>query len=336
MACMKRKICFPIFMGIKKQLTFINYSNKFNYQFNMIIHRERRTAPVPREMSDHRETKPRQGFAENVDGYQGYDGYSEPRSETYPRTNKFSGHPRADTEYSDAHYPDTDPYPDPYSDSHPEEYNRQGYDYDRGPETQGGFKSRGRFDMSYPDERDGRFPQREAREVREGDWTCTQCLFSNFASRTSCYKCQKEKGDAPETMSLKNWECTECFASNHERRFDCFKCQKPKPKNAKECAKLEDWNCPGCKCNNNARRTNCARCDAARPGREKELEQNPDWKCGGCGIMNWSWRTSCYKCQAGKEDGKIPEGVEQDWECGECGKSNWARRVQCYVCKAKK
>jgi len=145
----------------------------------------------------------------------------------------------------------------------------------------------GRRDMGPPSER----------EVRPGDWQCVDCNYSNFASRTTCNKCNKLKPDnAPLTADLKNWECTSCGASNHSKRYDCFKCQEPKRDDAKTVDTLMDWCCPQCGANNAARRTNCIGCDRPRPGREKELEKSPDWKCGSCGINNWSWRPSCYKC----------------------------------------
>jgi len=141
---------------------------------------------------------------------------------------------------------------------------------------------------------------RQEREIRPGDWECTDCKVSVFGSRDSCFKCGKPKPENPIlSSSLHNWECSECFASNHHKRYDCFKCQRPKPANAKEAEKLQDWMCV-CGRMNAARRTNCSACDAARPGREKELEANPDWKCPNCNINNWSWRTSCYKCNTAK------------------------------------
>lgn len=72
-------------------------------------------------------------------------------------------------------------------------------------------------------------------EAREGDWTCSQCQNSNFASRTECRSCNANIDGTPGV----------------KKTFE---------------AREGDWICPGCSNNNFSWRTECKRCNAVKEG----------------------------------------------------------------------
>lgn len=72
------------------------------------------------------------------------------------------------------------------------------------------------------------------REVRPGDWDCSGCNTSNFASKRQCRKCQAPNPNPPAGGREKrpgDWDCPSCSQSNFANRQQCFKCQEAKPAN---------------------------------------------------------------------------------------------------------
>ena len=43
--------------------------------------------------------------------------------------------------------------------------------------------------------------------VKPGDWDCPSCQFSNFASRTACFKCRTPKGETHFAMFCSTTLC---------------------------------------------------------------------------------------------------------------------------------
>jgi hypothetical protein len=68
---------------------------------------------------------------------------------------------------------------------------------DRRDERDGGFYGNSSRDAPRDRFSDSREPRREQPE-KPGDWNCPDCGFMNFASRTSCMKCDMRNGSAPE------------------------------------------------------------------------------------------------------------------------------------------
>lgn len=97
---------------------------------------------------------------------------------------------------------------------------------------------------------------------KKGDWYC-QCGILNFASRTNCFKCNKENNNNNKFRN--DWKC-ECGYINYSMRKECFKCSKKKD------TVLTDWKCGKCNELNFAKRVQCRKCSTMK----NELNINPN------------------------------------------------------------
>lgn len=178
---------------------------------------------------------------------------------------------------------------------------------------------------------------------RPGDWTCSDCGFNNFASRSACFNCQRPRvvgglADRSEVGRLTDnpnddWVCDCCQFVNFARRTSCFSCNAPK-KVGGEPEPLD----PG---------SIRAYVESAR---FEPPDRSGDWICEACGKDNFARRTSCFQCQAprtaadGTRHGRPREpGLPPlpppalkpgDWLCALCGMDNFARRDRCFRCDA--
>lgn len=88
--------------------------------------------------------------------------------------------------------------------------------------------------------------------ARPGDWICPSCNNHNYASRTSCNRCQAfkpENAQAPAQANL--------FGSNYSLPgAGQSSVGKMRP---------GDWLCPACNNHNYASRAKCNRCQASKP-----------------------------------------------------------------------
>lgn len=135
---------------------------------------------------------------------------------------------------------------------------------------------------------------------RPGDWTCSRCQAHNFASRSACFKCKRNKGagegesgfspvgskagsDAggPSAGSFRagDWICKDCRAHNFASRSVCFKC---------DCRKTGDEETP-------------ADASAGTGGSNPDNFRSGDWICGTCKAHNFASRDACFKCQSRPE-----------------------------------
>jgi len=171
---------------------------------------------------------------------------------------------------------------------------------------------------------------------RPGDWMCAQCNGHNYASRTTCRRC--------EALKPEGWT-----GPSSDYKTTDFR--------------PGDWNCPSCQAHNFAARTDCRKCSAPRgpaaPGEEKKAVHHNfrpgDWLCPDCNEHNYASRTTCRKCGANQgedsvqkmkemlDKGVVPKAAPSggkhpdDWVCPHCNNLNFSyNRISCRQCQAPK
>jgi len=98
-----------------------------------------------------------------------------------------------------------------------------------------------------------------ASQRKEGDWECPDCGALNFASRATCFKCEKRGvGGSGGQAREGDWTCPDCGALVFASRESCFKCNK----------REGDWNCPNCGVLVFSSKQACFQCDTRRPKNE--------------------------------------------------------------------
>eukprot|EP00873_Tetraselmis_striata_P027753 jgi/Tetstr1/448017/TSEL_035318.t1 len=95
--------------------------------------------------------------------------------------------------------------------------------------------------------------EREAPEMREGDWMCPDCNAHNFGSKTECFRCdcprpesagppvtrgrrepsssrsREPRSSGPGEVRPGDWDCRECGFHNYARNRECKRCDSPAP-----------------------------------------------------------------------------------------------------------
>mmetsp|Transcript_78857 Transcript_78857/g.92168 ORF Transcript_78857/g.92168 Transcript_78857/m.92168 type:complete len:569 (-) Transcript_78857:45-1751(-) len=165
------------------------------------------------------------------------------------------------------------------------------------------------------------FKQPQRSRVKKADWSCPSCHMLNFASRSTCFKCDTEKpgtsksaasgwGDEMTADSISNssrapqgdttWLCTSCGTSNFRTRTTCWQCNKEASS-----AQRGGWE---------ETATSVPKIDhegfqggddvPMSPGQVKgwgsRVVNSDDWTCSKCFSKNYKNKTECFKCGAAK------------------------------------
>jgi hypothetical protein len=199
---------------------------------------------------------------------------------------------------------------------------------------------------------------------RPGDWVCA-CGFSNFASRMSCFGCQRPREKSSErganTVKPGDWSCP-CGTHNFARRTNCMTCDAPKPVSATypnamthgERILPGDWLCSACNAHNFKSRGACVRCGEKKVMSSGDATALPvPWTCAACHTANPSSRRDCEICGVARpneihnNNGMNPSGGMTtpapnataasapragDWSCPQCNFMNFAVRANCKNC----
>mmetsp|Transcript_21446 Transcript_21446/g.61181 ORF Transcript_21446/g.61181 Transcript_21446/m.61181 type:complete len:325 (+) Transcript_21446:92-1066(+) len=141
-----------------------------------------------------------------------------------------------------------------------------------------------------------------ARERQPGDWDCPDCGAVCFASRETCFRCDRKNGLARKEG---DWDCPDCGTVIFAGKESCFKCDRIAagggggPRQRRE----GDWDCPDCGALVFAGKETCFKCAIAAGGGPV------GWDCPACGT-HVRTRSTCVNCGesrpagAGKGRGK--------------------------------
>lgn len=143
-------------------------------------------------------------------------------------------------------------------------------------------------------------------EARPGDWECPDCGALCFASRETCFKCDKASGGGGGRRPG-DWDCPDCGALCFASRETCFKCERGGGEGTKGGRKPGDWDCPDCGALCFASRETCFKCDRAASGGSGGKGKGKgkgggkgrkpgDWDCPDCGALVFANRSSCFQC----------------------------------------
>lgn len=158
--------------------------------------------------------------------------------------------------------------------------------------------------------------------TKSGDWRCT-CGENNFAHRTECFKCHKNK---PLIVKPGDWLCS-CGEVNFASRSECRKCLNPKSLSSSSVSIpiVSPIESTALNLNN----LTLQRAPGSR-----------DWTCS-CGEVNFSYRTECRKCTKSTESNPTTINLNnltlprapgsKDWTCS-CGEVNFSHRIACRKC----
>jgi len=178
-------------------------------------------------------------------------------------------------------------------------------------------------------------------QLRQGDWTCSQCNNIVFAKKTSCPVCNKTK------------------TTETRKGSDVFQLEDSKLTQLDVTIKAGDWICTQCSAHNFSRNVNCRQCDqswisssTSVIGNNNIVQQQDysnnssnsnasDWVCF-CGQLNYASNANiCTKCGVIVDSSNHQGGGSTpslnvvpksgDWNCS-CGELNFASRDMCRKC----
>jgi len=172
----------------------------------------------------------------------------------------------------------------------------------------------------------------DAPVMRTGDWFCPSCGNHNFASRTTCRKCQTAKPNGP-AFGGQGGQGGQGFEMYSPYGMAAVPGMGPMVANAnapvygfmqqqgggvpfdtsRPTDRAGDWNCFSCGMHNFASRTSCRKCGTLKVGPEATMmggrpNRPGDWACPSCDTHNFASRTDCRNCNAPKPTGAPATG----------------------------
>lgn len=145
-------------------------------------------------------------------------------------------------------------------------------------------------------------------KTTDGNWDCKGCGASVFASKSTCYRCGKNRMGLPSG----NWDCGVCGASVFPDKVACYRCGAsrgavPGGGAVGGGAPQQNWTCTACGASVFPSKHACYRCNLPRAGgggggggyhhHQQQPIMNGDWTCQGCGANVFASKTACYRCQ---------------------------------------
>eukprot|EP00930_Biecheleria_cincta_P095551 TRINITY_DN874_c0_g1_i1.p1 TRINITY_DN874_c0_g1~~TRINITY_DN874_c0_g1_i1.p1 ORF type:complete len:401 (-),score=79.28 TRINITY_DN874_c0_g1_i1:47-1249(-) len=190
-------------------------------------------------------------------------------------------------------------------------------------------------------------------ERKEGDWDCPKCGEFVFASRSTCFRCDREaKGQGKAGGRREgDWDCPTCGQLVYGSKDACPFCEraaKGESKGKSGERREGDWDCPKCGQLVYASKDACPFCERAAKGESKGKSggrREGDWDCPVCGELVFASKDSCFACErAGRSQSKGQSKGQSsndqrigkkpgDWNCRDCGALMFAGRESCMICE---
>ena len=161
---------------------------------------------------------------------------------------------------------------------------------------------------------------------KAGDWKCNHCGKDNFARRSSCFGCNRNRNGGGEHRGRPgDWNCPNCNDHQFASRTQCRKCGTSKVGGAPAGPVLRegDWNCPRCTKHQFARNKFCRDCGSANPGNEQTEEQ----------LLELEEGEDCIVCMDAKKNATFIHGTSGHTACClPCAQMVLANHGKCSIC----
>lgn len=160
---------------------------------------------------------------------------------------------------------------------------------------------------------------------KKGDWTCPQCAYDNFASRTTCKNCGCYKSKATmHTPHAKpgDWICPNDNELNFASRKDCRKCGTKKLKISQSQQPQQPYQEAQQQQQEAQQQQESQQIQSPQQeSQQTQLKIRPgDWYCieDSCKTLNFATRTFCFGCGKPKNNVLETKNEEKDETCIIC------------------
>ena len=204
---------------------------------------------------------------------------------------------------------------------------------------------------------------------RNTEWICSSCSYSNYSSRSNCFKCGTVYISSVPSLLAPKSHPIDMKKNAKSNLSTSLSLQQPNILGSKMNGTIRaglstkilpgDWICNLCQLNNFAARVKCIQCGASHAGALRPVDRAGDWSCpnDNCRFHNFASRKECHRCGTRKLlDKKLPCSLPSgsfmssttchnsnpktsslkagDWICQrkDCGAHNFAKRDSCFQC----